>query len=76
VSGCTGTTRRCGLVSHGNRKYRLTVAATEVSRPTAGVNLTLAEIAELPLAAALVDPPARWSRRTPSGTGPGPGAVS
>jgi hypothetical protein len=40
------------------------------------VNLTLAEIAELPLAAALVDAAGAVIARTPEWDGPGPGAVS
>jgi hypothetical protein len=40
------------------------------------VNLTLAEIAELPLAAALVDAAGAVVARTPEWDGPGPGAVS
>src|ERR1039457_2885393 len=41
-----------------------------------GVNLTLAEIAELPLAAALVDASGAVIARTPEWDGNGPGAVS
>src|ERR1019366_5891852 len=41
-----------------------------------GVNLTLAEIAELPLAAALVDASGAVIARTPDWDGNGPGAVS
>ena len=40
------------------------------------MNLTLAEIAELPLAAALVDAAGAVVARTPEWDGPGPGAVS
>src|SRR6202051_297469 len=40
------------------------------------VNLSLAEIAELPLAAALVDAAGAVIARTPAVDGPGPGAVS
>src|SRR6202035_5682993 len=40
------------------------------------VNLTLAEIAELPLAAALIDAAGAVIARTPEWDGPGPGAVS
>src|SRR6202051_1644613 len=40
------------------------------------VNLSLAEIAELPLAAALVDAAGAVIARTPEWDGPGPGAVS
>jgi len=40
------------------------------------VNLSLADIAELPLAAALVDSAGAVIARTPEWDGPGPGAVS
>ncbi len=40
------------------------------------MNLSLAEIAELPLAAALVDAAGAVIARTPEWDGPGPGAVS
>src|ERR1700681_694771 len=44
--------------------------------PLRSVNLSLAEIAELPLAAALVDAAGEVIARTPEWDGPGPGAVS
>ena len=40
------------------------------------MNLSIAEIAELPLAAALVDAGDEVVARTPEWDGPGPGAVS
>ena len=65
------------LVSHGNRKYRLSVTRDRGGRSRhRGVNLSLAEIAELPLAAALVDAAGAVIARTPEWDGPGPGAVS
>ena len=61
------------LVSHGNRKYRLSRDGDRggLARQR-NVNLSLAEITELPLAAALVDSPATSSRGRLSGTDPDP----
>ena len=66
------------LVSHGNRKYRLSVTVTTGSMDSRrdGVNLTIADIAELPLAAALLDSNGDVIARTPEWDGPGPGAVA
>ena len=65
------------LVSHGNRKYRLSVTVTDRGLAGVdGVNLSLAEIGELPVAAALIDAAGTVVARTPEWDGPGPGAVS
>src|ERR1700733_4222676 len=54
-------------------RHRVRGSGTALRR---GVNLSLAEIAELPLAAALVDAAGTVIARTPEWDGPGPGAVS